>query len=135
MEVLGMHHVAFAHRDPEVLGALGELFGLEAGEAEDGPGFAERMFPVGDCYLQTLEATGAGVVERFLERRGPALHHVAFEVADVAAAVEELLAKGTRMVDERPRPGGGGTLIAFVHPSACGGLLVELVQEPTEATR
>ncbi len=87
------------------------------------------MFPVDEgTAIQTLQPTGEGVVERFLERRGPALHHVAFEVADVDAAVVALRAAGARLVDEVPRPGGGGTRIAFVHPSSCGGMLVELVQ-------
>jgi len=128
-----IHHVAFAHEGPAVLDGLGSLFGLRCHEPEPAPGFVERMFPVGDAYLQTLEATGPGVVGRFVERRGPALHHVAFEVEDLDVALEELRRSGTRMVDETPRPGGAGTRIAFLHPSACGGLLVELVEPSREA--
>jgi methylmalonyl-CoA/ethylmalonyl-CoA epimerase len=80
--------------------------------------------------VQTLEATGEGVVQRFLDRRGPGLHHVAFEVDRIDAAVESLRARGVRLVDEEPRAGGMGTRIAFVHPSAFGGMLVELVELP-----
>ena len=62
---------------------------------EPGPGFVERMFPVGNAYVQTLEATGDGVVQRFLDRRGPGLHHVAFEVDRIDAALESLRAVGS----------------------------------------
>lgn len=134
MRVLGLHHVAFAHgADHGPLEALRTLLGLEVEHSEDGPGFIERMLPTGDCYLQLLEAQGEGVVGRFVERRGSALHHVAFTVEDVDEAVEELAAADVRLVDEEPRPGGMGTRIAFVHPSAFGGLLVELVEEPDRA--
>ena len=130
-----IHHVAFAHQDAAVLDGLGDLFGLRCSEPEPAAGFVERMFPVGDAYLQTLQATGPGLVDSFVERRGPALHHVAFEVEDIDAALEGLKSLGTRMVDDVPRPGGSGTRIAFVHPSACGGLLVELVEPSREARR
>jgi methylmalonyl-CoA/ethylmalonyl-CoA epimerase len=126
--VRGIHHVAFAHRGQEVIDGLESLFGLRCDETEEASGFLERMFPVGASFVQTLEATGPGLVDRFVDRRGPALHHVAFEVEDIDVAFDELRRLGTRMVDEAPRPGGGGTRIAFVHPSACGGLLVELVE-------
>ncbi len=130
-----IHHVAFAHKDADVLDSLGNLFGLRCSEPETATGFVERMFQVGDAYLQTLQATGPGLVDSFVERRGPALHHVAFEVEDIDAALEGLKSLGTRMVDDAPRPGGSGTRIAFVHPSACGGLLVELVEPSREARR
>jgi methylmalonyl-CoA/ethylmalonyl-CoA epimerase len=85
------------------------------------------MLPIGESHLQLLEATGPGVVGRFLERRGPGLHHIALEVSDLDEAVADLLRREVRMVDEAPRPGGMGTTIAFIHPSAMGGLMVELV--------
>ncbi|HUZ19214.1 MAG TPA: VOC family protein [Acidimicrobiales bacterium] len=128
-----IHHVAFAHQGPEVLDRLESVLGLRCHEPEPAEGFVERMFPIGDAYLQTLEATGPGDVGRFVDRRGPALHHVAFEVEDLDTALAELRRRGTRMVDESPRPGGAGTRIAFLHPSACGGLLVELVEPSREA--
>ena len=128
--IVGLHHVAFAHAPgsgPE--DALCDLLDVVPHE-EPGPGFLERMFPVGDAFVQTLEATGDGVVQKFLDRRGPGLHHVAFEVDRIDAAVEALRARGVRLVDEQPRAGGMGTRIAFVHPSAFGGMLVELVELP-----
>jgi methylmalonyl-CoA/ethylmalonyl-CoA epimerase len=101
---------------------------LPCADEEAAAGFVERMLPAGDAYLQLLQATGPGVVERFVGRRGPGLHHVAFEVSDLGDAVSDLRARGVRMVDEVPRPGGMGTRIAFIHPTALDGLLIELVE-------
>ena len=129
--VIGLHHVAFAHgAGSGTLTAFERLLGLTAAHEEYGPGFTERMLPVGDCFVQLLEATGEGVVDRFVARNGPGLHHVAFEVAGIDAAVAELRDAGARLVDEVPRAGGTGTRIAFVHPSSFDGLLVELVERP-----
>jgi methylmalonyl-CoA/ethylmalonyl-CoA epimerase len=128
--VVGLHHVAFAH-GPEsaTQDALRRVLDVAPRE-EAGPGFVERMFPVGDGYLQTLEASGEGIVQRFLARRGPGLHHVALEVEGIEGALETLRHQGMRLVDEEARTGGMGTRIAFVHPSAFGGMLVELVERP-----
>jgi methylmalonyl-CoA/ethylmalonyl-CoA epimerase len=126
--VTGVHHVAFAHRDARVVSALEGLLGLHAGEPEVGPGFAERMVEVDGCALQLLESTGVGVVETFLERRGPALHHVALRVDSVELAWTDLAARGVTLVDAAPRPGGQGTRVGFIHPREFGGLLVELVE-------
>jgi methylmalonyl-CoA/ethylmalonyl-CoA epimerase len=134
--VTGIHHVAFAHADPGVPEQLGATLGLPCVDAEVGPGFVERMLAAGDDRLQLLEATGDGVVQRFVERRGAALHHIAFRVDDLDAALTTLRDRGTPLVDEHARPGGGGTRIAFLHPSACAGLLVELVDDlPAVAPR
>lgn len=127
-QVTGLHHVAFAHWGDEPPQAIGDLFGLVCTHEEHAVGFAERMLPAGESYLQLLEATGPGTVARFLERRGPGLHHVALEVSDLDEAVSDLHRRRVRMVGEAPRPGGMGTRIAFVHPSSCHGLLVELVE-------
>lgn len=126
--IVGLHHVAFAHgpgSGPE--DALCRLLDVTPRE-EFGPGFQERMFPVGDAFVQTLEASGDGVVQRFIDDRGPGLHHVAFQVDEIDAALRALREEGVRLVDEQARPGGMGTRIAFVHPSAFGGMLVELVE-------
>ncbi len=131
-QVIRLHHVAFAHWGDGPPHVIGDLLGLACTHAEQAPGFVERMLPAGDSYLQLLEATGPGTVARFLNRRGPALHHVAMEVSDIDEAVSDLRRRGVRMVDETPRPGGMGTRIAFVHPASCQGLLLELV-EPSAA--
>jgi methylmalonyl-CoA epimerase len=131
--VVRLHHVAFAHEgggDPA--GLLCSLLGLTMVHEESAVGLVERMLPAGDCYLQLLEATGPGVVERFVQRRGPGLHHVAFEVSDLDDAVSDLRGRGVRLIDEVARPGGMGTRIAFIHPSVVPGLLIELVSSPRD---
>ena len=133
--VLSMHHVAVAHGDePTCEDFFTSLLGGPA-HTEGGPGFVERMYPVGGAFLQTLEADGDGVVGRFLDRRGPGLHHVAFRVDAIDAALADLRDRGVRLIDEAPRPGGMGTRVAFLHPSASGGVLVELVQDPEGGER
>ena len=124
-----LHHVAVAHdgRGPTE-DAVRSLLG-PATHTEDGPGFLERMYDAGGCSLQTLEATGDGVVERFLDKRGPGLHHIAFEVDSIEVALANLGAAGVPLIDHEARAGGMGTRIAFLHPSAFGGVLVELVEE------
>jgi methylmalonyl-CoA/ethylmalonyl-CoA epimerase len=132
--VVGLHHVAFAHgSDLTCVKELGRFLQVTP-EKEQADGFVERMFPVGDAWVQTLQADGDGVVQRFLDKRGPSLHHIAFEVDEIETALADLRERGVRLVDEHPRPGGLGTRIAFVHPSAFAGLLVELV-EPRQDLR
>jgi methylmalonyl-CoA/ethylmalonyl-CoA epimerase len=128
--VIGLHHVGFAHHgDGQQPRLLGDLLGLAAMHEESADGFVERMMPAGDAYVQLLEATGPGYIEDFLRQRGrPGLHHVAFQVTDLDAAVADLRGRGVRLVDPAPRPGGMATRIAFIHPSACPGLLIELVE-------
>jgi methylmalonyl-CoA/ethylmalonyl-CoA epimerase len=126
--VTGLHHVAIAHgEDPVCDDALTAMIGAP-GHLEDGPGFLERMYEVGGSYVQTLQPTGEGVVQRFLDRRGPGLHHLAFEVDVIDAALEDLAERDVPLIDRDARRGGMGTRIAFLHPSAFGGVLVELVE-------
>ena len=88
-----------------------------------------HFLSAGDAKLELLEATTAdSVIAKYVEKRGPGLHHIALRVEDIAAALDLLRAKGVRLVDERPRPGAEGALVAFLHPSAAHGVLVELKQ-------
>lgn len=81
--------------------------------------------------IELLEPTRAdSPVARFLARRGPGLHHISFEVEDLAATLALLKARGVRLIDETPRRGAQGHLVAFLHPEAAGGVLVELTQAP-----
>ena len=92
-------------------------------------GVEEAMVPIGGSHVQLLEPLDAETpVGRFLAREGEGLHHIAFAVADIDAALDHLRDEGVRLVDEVPRTGGGGHRIAFVHPSAFAGTLVELVE-------
>jgi methylmalonyl-CoA/ethylmalonyl-CoA epimerase len=106
-------------------------FGLEPVHRErvEDQGVDEVLFAVGESFVQLLGALGDDTpVGRFLARRGPGIHHVGYAVDDVAAALDRLRTEGVRLVDESPRPGSRGTSVAFVHPSAAGGVLIELVQ-------
>jgi len=108
-------------------------FGIEPAHRErmDDQGVEEVLFAVGESYVQLLGALGPQTpVGRFLQRRGPGVHHVAYRVDSVAEALDDLRAGGVPLVDEEPRPGSRGTRIAFVHPRGVGGVLVELVEEP-----
>jgi methylmalonyl-CoA/ethylmalonyl-CoA epimerase len=126
-------HVGIAVRDLEA--AVEEYraaFGLEPVHRErvEDQGVDEVLFAVGSSYVQLLGALGPDTpVGRSLTTRGPGVHHVAYRVQDVAAAIEHVRAEGGRLVDETPRAGSRNTLIAFVHPRSMGGVLVELVQE------
>ena len=87
------------------------------------------MLAVGDTHVELLEPLGADTsVGKFLAKRGPGMHHIAIEVTDIQASLEELKSKGARLIDETPRTGAGGCLVAFVHPSSVNGVLLELVQ-------
>ncbi|HET9249322.1 MAG TPA: methylmalonyl-CoA epimerase [Actinomycetota bacterium] len=100
-------------------------------ERVEDQGVDEVLFPVGTSFIQLIGALRPDTpVGTFLARRGPGVHHVAYRVDDVAAALARLRAEGVRLVDETPRPGSRGTTIAFVHPKGMEGVLVELVQVP-----
>lgn len=89
------------------------------------------LIPVGDSRIELLEATDeSSPIARFIERRGEGLHHICFQVDDLAAELEKLRQAGVRLVDAQPRRGAGGCWIAFIHPSGTGGVLVELSQPP-----
>jgi methylmalonyl-CoA/ethylmalonyl-CoA epimerase len=85
----------------------------------------------GGTRIEFVEpADGESPVARFLDKRGPGLHHLAWKVPSVGEALQRLAARGVRLIDATPRPGSHNTTIAFVHPSATGGVLMELVQDP-----
>jgi methylmalonyl-CoA/ethylmalonyl-CoA epimerase len=87
------------------------------------------MLPIGDTRVELLEPTTPdSAVGKFLAKRGPGIHHIAVEVEDINASLAELKSKGARLIDEKPRIGAGGCLVAFVHPTSTHGVLLELVQ-------
>jgi len=89
------------------------------------------LLDVGDGHVELLAALGPDTpVGRFLDRRGPGLHHVAYRVEDIDAALQDARDAGLRLLDEQPRTGIRGTRVAFLHPSATGGVLTEIVQPP-----
>jgi methylmalonyl-CoA/ethylmalonyl-CoA epimerase len=87
------------------------------------------MLPLGESHVELLEPTDEqSPIAKFLEKRGPGIHHLAVRVEDIRATLESLKKQGIRLIDEEPRVGAGGCLVAFVHPSAARGVLLELVQ-------
>jgi len=87
------------------------------------------MLPIGECRIELLEPTSEdSPISKFLEKRGGGIHHVAVEVDDIGATLAELKSRGMRLIDEHPRLGAEGCLVAFIHPAASGGVLLELVQ-------
>jgi methylmalonyl-CoA/ethylmalonyl-CoA epimerase len=87
------------------------------------------MLPVGDTHVELLEPLSAdSAVGKFLAKRGPGMHHIAVEVQDIRISLAELKSRGARLIDETPRVGAGGCLVAFIHPSSTNGVLLELVQ-------
>ena len=125
-------HVGIAVRRLDAALVTYRSMGLapESVEALVSQGVRAAFLPAGDVSIELLESlTPDGVIARFLERRGEGLHHVAFRVPDIRGELERLREAGMRLVDEEPRVGARGRLVAFVHPSSVHGVLVELVQE------
>jgi methylmalonyl-CoA epimerase len=128
-----IHHVGIAVRNAdEAAERFGGLLGLERGRCYDLPEFGVKalFLPVGDSNLELLEPLGeSSTVGKFIEKRGEGVHHVCFEVEDIEKELEEFRTQGARLIDETPRPGAGGHLVAFVHPKSAHGVLVELKQK------
>jgi len=134
MFAYNLDHVALAVRDlDEALTGYKRLYGADPmyREVVAEQGVEEAMIAVGGSYVQLLQPLGPDTpVGKFIESHGEGMHHVALAVADIDAALDHLRAEGARLVDEEPRSGGRGTRIAFVHPRAFAGTLVELVELP-----
>lgn len=87
------------------------------------------FFPVGESEVELLESTAPdGPIAKYLEKKGEGIQHIAFRVENIEAALAELKAKGIQLIDEKPRQGAGGAKIAFIHPKAASGVLVELCE-------
>ncbi len=88
------------------------------------------MLPLGESRIELLEPTSDdSPISKFLDKRGGGIHHIALEVPDIEAALAKLKARGMRLIDETPRTGAEGCMVAFVHPSSANGVLLELVQK------
>lgn len=135
---LSIDHVGVAVHDVDEGAAPWSLLGLPVLGDETVPdqGVRVRTLRAGSTEVELLAPLDASSpIARFLARRGPGVHHVAFRVDDVGAELARLLREGARAVDAAPRPGRAGSLVAFLHPSWAGGVLVELVQrtDPEQA--
>ncbi|HEY0006184.1 MAG TPA: methylmalonyl-CoA epimerase [Pyrinomonadaceae bacterium] len=127
-----IEHIGIATRGlEEALGFWRDALGLEVLHTEEVSEQKVRvaMLPVGEPRIELLEPTSDdSPVARFIEKRGPGIHHIAVRVEDIEARLAQLKEQGVRLIDETPRVGAGGCLVAFVHPSSANGVLLELVQ-------
>jgi methylmalonyl-CoA/ethylmalonyl-CoA epimerase len=135
--VTALSHVAIATPDADALAqTLVAALGAERGEEEmlDGGALRVLFVRIGPLTFELLEPRSAEhTVARFLEKRGPGLHHVSLEAADLEQTLERCRAAGVQLIDQSPRPGAHGTHVAFLHPKSLGGVLVEL-SERSRAT-
>jgi len=133
MPELPLDHVGIAVRSiAEALPLFQLITGGDSSPTESVPdqGVAVAFVGSGDARLELIEPISPeSPVARFLERRGPGLHHLAYAVPDVAAALERLRRAGVQLVDQQPRLGAHGRRVAFLHPASTGGVLIELVEE------
>jgi len=127
-----LDHVGIAVKDlAAALSFYRDALGLEIDAPEEVAAQRVRahFVPVGESKLELLEATAPdSAIARYVDKRGPGLHHITLRVDDIAAAVAQVKARGARMIDEQPRCGAEGALVAFIHPSSAHGVLVELKQ-------
>lgn len=132
MKVLQIDHLGIAVKSiAEGKNFWTEVLGLEfeGSETVEEQKVTTAFFPVGESEVELLESTAPdGPVARHIEKKGEGLQHIAFRVENLEAALQELKEKGIRLIDEKPRKGAGGAKIAFLHPKATGGILVELCE-------
>ena len=133
-KILGIEHVAIAVNDLEKPSDLfGNLLGINRTSTEEihDQKVITDIFDTGSGKVELLKATSEdSPITKFLEKRGPGVHHVAFRVDNLALALEELSEAGVTLIDTEPRIGAEGMLIAFLHPKSTSGVLVELCQKP-----
>ena len=106
-----------------------DVLGLSPGEPETVDAARIVSLPLGQSEVELLEPQDAhGPVAKFLARRGPGIHHISYRVPDLEAALRKCRARGYRLIDRQPRMGQGGKRVAFIHPSATAGILIELTE-------
>ncbi|MBS3733196.1 MAG: methylmalonyl-CoA epimerase [Desulfobacterales bacterium] len=132
MKVLHIDHIGVAVKsNQEGKTFWTDVLGLpyEGEETVESQKVKTAFFPVDKSEVELLESTDEqGPVSKFIEKKGQGVHHIAFRVEDIDEALAELKEKGVALIDEKPRPGAGGAKIAFIHPKATGGVLVELCE-------
>jgi len=133
-KILGIEHVAIAVNDlDQPADVFGNLLGINNSSTEEvrDQKVITDIFDTGAGKVELLKATSDdSPITKFLEKRGPGVHHIAFRVDNLALALEELSAAGVNLIDTEPRIGAEGMLIAFLHPKSTSGVLVELCQKP-----
>ena len=133
MAIKGVHHIGIAVDDLDAAVLVyGEFFGatLEHRETVQEQGVEAASLRVGESRIELLRSLGPETpVGKFLGKRGPGLHHIAFQVDDLASELHRLSAEGAQLIDQTPQRGLFGLQVAFVHPEATGGVLAELVSD------
>lgn len=131
-----INHLGIATKGiDEALNFWGDALGLNNVHTEvvEDQKVRVAMLPLGESRIELLEPTSEdSPISKFLEKRGGGIHHIAVEVTDIIASLAKLKEKGMRLIDETPRIGAEGCLVAFVHPSSANGVLLELVQTMSE---
>lgn len=132
-KIMKINHLGIASKDiEEALKFWGDALGLENVHTEvvEDQKVRVAMLPIGESRIELLEPTSEdSPISKFLEKRGGGIHHIAVEVEDIEKSLAKLKSKGMRLIDENPRIGAEGCLVAFVHPSSSNGVLLELVQK------
>jgi len=135
MDVTRIDQVGIAVEDLDAaLEFYARAFGIHATSREhvEQDGIEEAMLEVGGVHLQLVQSARAGSpIDRFIQKRGPGMHHLGLAVSSLEGALDHLRSEGVELIDEEPRRGGSGHLVAFVHPRSTGGILVELIEDDT----
>ena len=128
---LQVHHTGIVVADLDAAAEKYEALGFTGAHRFAVPhqGIEAITFPCGDGFIELISPTDPdGAIARFMAKRGEGVHHVAYRVDDIEAALADLKERGVRLIDETPRSGAHGRLVAFIHPEAASGVLTELVQ-------
>lgn len=130
MKALRVDHIGIAVSNlDEALKLYTEVLGLECAGTEvvEEQKVRVAFLPLGDTEVELLESTSEdGPIAKFIEKNGEGIQHIAFRVDNIEEAIQDMLAKGMKMIDEKPRYGAGGAKIAFMHPKSTNRVLVEL---------
>lgn len=133
---LKIHHLGIAVQDLQgTTEVFQTLLGLPLAHTEEVPTEKAKVsfFPVGESHLELVQPTDpSATLSKFLEKRGPGIHHVCLEVEDLPTLMETLKTRGVKLINEQPTPGAHGAQVAFIHPKSAGGILIELRQGPPE---
>ncbi|MDA8408448.1 MAG: methylmalonyl-CoA epimerase [Deltaproteobacteria bacterium] len=133
MKIKRIAHLGVAVQDLEsAMKFFTDSLPLEVTHTEDFQGMRIAFIPIGDSSVELLQdVSGASAIKKYVDKNGDGIHHIAYEVEDINEAISELKAKGIKLIDETPRQGAHGMSVAFMHPKATHGILMELVQ-PSE---
>jgi methylmalonyl-CoA/ethylmalonyl-CoA epimerase len=134
MKIKRIAHLGVAVQDLETaMKFFTDSLSLEVTHTEDFNGMKIAFIPIGDSSVELLQdVSGASAIKKFVDKNGEGIHHIAYEVDDINEAIAELKAKGIKLIDETPRQGAHGMSVAFMHPKATHGILMELCQPSVE---